>query len=85
MTCHGNKCKPGTAPTRCLACGGSGTTVYRQNSIVMHLQCVRCKGIGLIIKYPCGDCKATGILTQAVKEFIKIPPGVEDGGSMTLK
>ncbi len=37
QTCHGNKCKPGTAPTRCLACGGSGTTVYRQNSIVMHL------------------------------------------------
>lgn len=61
QTCNGNRCEPGTAPTRCLACGGSGSTIYRQSSIVMHLECTRCKGVGLIIKNPCIDCKATGI------------------------
>ncbi len=50
----------------------------------MHLECVRCKGIGLIIKNPCTDCKATGILVQKVKEIIRIPAGVEDNGSITL-
>jgi molecular chaperone DnaJ len=37
--CGGNKCKPGTAPTRCLSCGGSGSTIYRRGGIVMHLEC----------------------------------------------
>ena len=36
-SCNGNRCQPGSAPTRCLACGGSGSTIYRQSSIVMHL------------------------------------------------
>jgi DnaJ-class molecular chaperone len=39
----------------------------------------------LVIKHPCTDCKATGILVQKIKEIIKIPPGVEDNGSITLK
>ena len=65
-TCGGNKCKPGTAPTRCLSCGGSGSNIYRRGGIVMHLECERCKGIGLMIKYPCLDCKATGIKVQQI-------------------
>jgi len=65
-SCNGNRCQPGTAPTRCLACGGSGSTVFRQNSIVMHLECTRCNGIGLVIKSPCTDCKATGIKISKV-------------------
>jgi len=76
QTCGGNKCKPGTAPTRCLSCGGSGTTIYRRGGIVMHLECERCKGIGLMIKYPCLDCKATGVQVQQVVESIVVPPGV---------
>lgn len=27
--CNGNKCKPGTAPTKCGACGGKGFMNYR--------------------------------------------------------
>jgi DnaJ-class molecular chaperone len=41
----------------------------------MHLECERCKGVGLVIKYPCLDCKATGIHTQKIVERISIPPG----------
>ena len=84
-TCHGNRCKPGTAPSRCLACGGSGSTIYRQSSIVMHLECSRCNGIGLIIKNPCQSCKATGIKVLKDEEELDIPEGIEDGQVLTFK
>ena len=65
-TCNGNKCKPGTVPVRCMSCGGSGTTTFRQGSIVMHLPCQKCSGSGLMIKDPCGTCKATGTVKSNV-------------------
>lgn len=69
-TCNGNRCQSGSAPTRCLACGGSGSTIFRNGGIVLHLECERCKGIGLVIKNPCHDCKATGIKVSKVLESI---------------
>lgn len=50
----------------------------------MHLECERCKGIGLVIKYPCLDCKASGILSQKIIERIVIPPGAENGQTVTF-
>ena len=37
-----------------------------------------------MIKYPCLDCKATGVKVQQIVESIVIPPGVESGQSLTL-
>lgn len=50
----------------------------------MHLECERCKGIGLVIKHPCLDCKTTGIMTQKAVEKVAIPPGVDNGQTITL-
>ena len=37
-----------------------------------------------MIKYPCLDCKATGVKVQQVLESVSIPPGVESGQTVTL-
>ena len=37
-----------------------------------------------MIKYPCLDCKATGIKTQNVVESVTIPPGSESGQTLTI-
>lgn len=50
----------------------------------MHLECERCKGVGQVIKNPCVECKATGILSQRVTERISVPPGAENGQSLTI-
>lgn len=81
-TCNGNRCKPGTVPTRCLACGGSGTTTLRQGSMSMHIPCHKCQGIGLIIKNPCNECKAKGVINSTVTEEITIPAGSNNGDSV---
>ena len=49
----------------------------------MHLECERCKGIGLVIKHPCLECKTAGIMVQKVTEKIAIPPGVENEQTIT--
>ena len=51
----------------------------------MHLPCQKCSGSGLMIKDPCTTCKATGILKSSVEETIDVPPGVEQGESISLK
>jgi molecular chaperone DnaJ len=50
----------------------------------MHLECERCKGIGLVIKHPCLDCKTAGIKIQQVTERVSIPAGVDNGQTITL-
>ena len=37
-----------------------------------------------MIKYPCIDCKATGVKVQQVVESVMIPPGAESGQNLTL-
>ena len=51
----------------------------------MHLECSRCQGVGLIIKHPCNDCKATGIKVTQASEILDIPPGIENGENLTFK
>lgn len=68
-----------------MSCGGSGTTTFRQGSIVMHLPCQKCSGSGLMIKDPCTTCKATGIIKSSVQELVDVPPGVEQGESISLR
>lgn len=52
---------------------------------MLHLECERCKGIGLVIKNPCHDCKATGIKVSKVLENFEIPAGVSNGEKITFK
>ena len=33
--CQGNKCKPGTAPSKCASCAGKGFMNYRQGPMTV--------------------------------------------------
>jgi molecular chaperone DnaJ len=63
-TCRGSGAKPGTSPTVCGNCHGSGQITRAQNTpfgqMVTSSPCPKCAGRGQIITNPCGDCGGTG-------------------------
>lgn len=82
--CNGNKCKPGTAPSKCTGCAGKGYMNYRQGPMTIQMTCNKCRGSGVAIKSPCPQCKATGISNQQIKEEITIPKGINTGQNLRL-
>ncbi len=88
-TCHGSGAKPGTSPTTCSNCRGSGQITRAQNTpfgqMVTSSACPKCGGRGQIIVTPCGDCSGSGRVRKNRKINIKVPPGVEDGQHLKLR
>ncbi len=88
-TCRGSGAKPGTAPSVCGNCHGSGQITRAQNTpfgqMVTSSACPKCGGRGQIIVNPCGDCGGTGRTRRTRKINIKIPAGVEDGQHLKLR
>lgn len=52
-TCNGSKCKPGTSPSSCSTCGGSGKVFYKQGFMSIAMPCNSCNGEGTTIRNPC--------------------------------
>lgn len=59
--CGGTGAKPGSTPTKCSACGGTGQVRVQQNTMFGSFSTVRtceaCNGTGKIISDPCTHCK----------------------------
>lgn len=83
-TCSGSRCRPGTAPTKCTTCGGSGHINMRQGPMSIHMVCNKCKGSGETIKSPCGSCAGTGTASTTVKESVTIPKGINNGQNLRI-
>lgn len=62
-TCKGTKCKPGTSPTSCSACGGSGVHTIQQGPMIFQTTCPVCGGRGTSIRHPCQTCTGKGIVS----------------------
>ena len=54
-TCHGTGAAPGTAPTTCPQCNGSGVVATSQGLFALQQPCPRCRGMGSIVETPCAD------------------------------
>lgn len=82
-TCSGSGIKPGTQPTVCSFCGGSGYIRYSQGFFSVSKTCTKCGGTGKI-KDPCFDCSGTGKARTEHELKIKIPAGVETGSKLKV-
>jgi molecular chaperone DnaJ len=87
-TCEATGAKPGTAPTVCGECGGSGQVRRVRQSILGQMvtagPCTRCGGVGEIVPDPCPACRGEGRVTEERTYTIDVPSGVDDGTTLRL-
>jgi molecular chaperone DnaJ len=84
-TCHGTGAAPGTAPTTCPECNGSGTVATSQGLFALQQPCPRCHGMGSIVETPCPTCHGNGRERRTKRYTVRIPAGVKDGTRIKLK
>ena len=87
-SCHGSGAKPGSQPSRCPKCNGSGQVQQVQRSIfgrfVSATICNQCHGEGSIIAEPCPECRGSGRQKHRREISVEIPPGIDDGSQLRL-
>ena len=88
-TCNGTGAKPGTTPTTCPVCGGTGRISETRSTIfgtgTVSSTCSRCLGKGTVITDPCGTCQGRGRVPKTRKIKVKIPEGVDSGIRMRVE
>ncbi|HEX5417751.1 MAG TPA: molecular chaperone DnaJ [Chloroflexota bacterium] len=86
--CSGNGAEPGTQPTRCPACNGSGEVRRVQQSIIGQFvsvsACERCHGEGQVILTPCTECRGHGRVRSSHRVMVTIPAGIDEGQQIRL-
>jgi molecular chaperone DnaJ len=83
-TCKGNGAAPGTSPTTCPQCRGSGQLRYQQGFFTVARTCSQCRGTGKVIAKPCQTCHGGGTVEQTRKLTVKIPAGIATGQRLRL-
>jgi len=88
-TCAGAGAEPGSAPTACSVCGGSGEERHVQRSVfgqfVSVQPCRRCGGEGQVIAKVCGTCRGEGRTRTEREVEVEVPPGVTSENFITLR
>ena len=86
--CYGTGSKPGTQPSRCPSCNGTGQVRRVQQSIFGSFTnittCGRCHGEGRIITEPCPQCRGTGREKHQRTISVRIPAGVDSSSQIRL-
>ncbi len=86
--CRGTGAKPGTGPTTCTTCGGSGqvrrATRTPFGNFTQVAECPTCNGSGQIIADPCTSCGGNGVKQVRKKLRINIPAGVDTGTKLRV-
>ncbi len=82
--CHGSGSAPGSSPTTCPQCRGSGQLRYQQGFFTVARTCGQCRGAGKVITKPCAICHAAGAVEKMRKLTVKIPAGIAEGQRLRL-
>lgn len=82
--CKGSGAKPGTSPTTCPDCGGTGQIRQSRGLFSVSTTCPRCGGRGSVISSPCSTCHGKGHVAQTKKINVTIPAGIDNGQSIKI-
>lgn len=86
--CQGIGSEPGSQPSRCPECNGTGQVRRVHRSVfgrfVNATTCDRCGGDGRLISNPCSQCRGAGKEKKMRKIMVNIPAGVDDGSQIRL-
>ena len=82
--CEGSGARPGTAPTTCAGCGGSGRVRVTQGFFTLERTCATCGGRGRVVIDPCTNCAGQGRVSEDKTLTVNIPAGIEDGTRIRL-
>ena len=87
--CGGNGSEPGTFPSRCATCGGSGeiSDVRRSvfGTVMTSRPCTTCEGTGEEIASPCKECRGEGRIPATQSVSVEVPAGVVDGTELRVE
>jgi molecular chaperone DnaJ len=83
--CSGSGAKPGTKPSTCGTCQGSGRVRASQGFFSVERTCPTCHGRGQTISDPCVKCHGQGRTTEERQLSVSIPAGIEDGTRIRLQ
>ena len=87
-TCNGSGARPGTTPTSCSGCEGTGEVRRVRQSILGQVvtasPCPRCGGMGEEVRSPCTDCGGEGRRVESRTWTVDVPAGVDHGVTLRL-
>lgn len=86
--CDASGCEPGTHPSRCDLCDGSGELRQVRRTILGQMvtaaPCHACGATGSRILSPCRDCRGDGRVQATRSIDIEVPAGIDDGQRLRL-
>jgi len=86
--CDGSGAAPGTFPSTCSDCGGTGELRQVRRTMFGNVMtastCPRCGGAGQEITTPCPRCSGRGRVSEVETLAVQIPPGVDDGAQLRV-
>jgi molecular chaperone DnaJ len=87
-TCSGSGTEPGSSLKTCEECKGQGQVRRVQQTIFGAMQsaamCSTCAGRGQVPEKRCKNCTGTGRIKSDSKYTVKIPAGIDTGGTIRL-